>query len=79
MKQPSSEVRGKSRGGSFVARVAREDEAEWFDTEMGQRHYLGAGRPVGDYLRQIVEVEGRRVGLLVWGPAWPLDVRPSVR
>ena len=32
-------------------------------------HYLGAGRPVGDYLRQIVEVNGHTVALLVWGPA----------
>lgn len=50
-------------------RVAQEDEKVWFDTQMGQLHYLGAGRPVGDYLRQIVEMDGRRVALLVWGPA----------
>jgi Domain of unknown function (DUF4338)/DDE_Tnp_1-associated len=69
MKQPSSEVRGKSRAGSVVARVAREDETGRFDAEMGEKHYLGAGRAVGDYLRQIVEVEGRRIALFVWGPA----------
>jgi hypothetical protein len=44
-------------------------ENEGFDAQMGQHHYLGAGRAVGDYLRQIVEGEGRPVALLVWGPA----------
>lgn len=36
---------------------------------MGSQHYLGAGRPVGDYLRQIVEIEQQPVALLVWGPS----------
>jgi hypothetical protein len=35
-------------------RVAAEHEIEWFDAQMGQHHYLGAGQPVGDYLRQPV-------------------------
>ncbi len=42
---------------------------EWFDAQMGRHHYLGAGRSVGDYLRQIVEVEGQPAALLAWGPA----------
>lgn len=50
-------------------RVAGEQETEWFDAQLGQHHYLGAGRSVGDYLRQIVELNGQRVALLVWGPA----------
>jgi len=29
----------------------------------------GSRRPVGDYLRQVVELEGEPVALLVWGPA----------
>jgi hypothetical protein len=41
----------------------------WFDHLLGEHHYLGAGRPVGNYLRQVVEKEGRPVALLVWGPA----------
>jgi len=49
--------------------VATEAEYRWFDEQMGQHHYLGAGRPVGDYLRQIVRVRERPVALLVWGPA----------
>jgi len=44
-------------------------EVEWFDGLLADKHYLGAGRPVGDYLRQIVEVDGKAVALLVWGPA----------
>ena len=54
---------------ALQVRVAGEQENEWFDTQMGQHHYLGAGRPVGDYLRQIVEREGQPIALLVWGPA----------
>jgi hypothetical protein len=50
-------------------RVAAEAETKWFDAQMGQHHYLGAGQPVGDYLRQVVEAEGQPVALLVWGPA----------
>jgi hypothetical protein len=54
---------------ALQVRVAEESENQWFDTQMGQHHYLGAGRPVGDYLRQIVEREGQPMALLVWGPA----------
>jgi hypothetical protein len=32
-------------------------------------HYLGADRPVGDHLRQVVTRAGRRVAILAWGPA----------
>ena len=49
--------------------VARAKAAEWFDRQLGDHHYLGAGRPVGDYLRQVVVLEGQPVALLVWGPA----------
>ncbi len=41
----------------------------WFDGLLAEHHYLGAGQPVGDYLRQVVEREGQAVALLVWGPA----------
>lgn len=50
-------------------RIASAEEHAWFDQQMAEHHYLGAGRPVGDYLRQIVEVHGRPAALLVWGPA----------
>jgi hypothetical protein len=38
-----------------------------FDQQLAAQHYLGAGRPVGDYLRQSVERNGQPVALLVWG------------
>ncbi len=50
-------------------RVPAEGELGWFDQLLAQKHYLGAGRPVGDYLRQVVERDGQPVALLVWGPA----------
>lgn len=49
--------------------MARDEQLEWFDAQLRDHHYLGAGRPVGDYLRQIVTVRGRPAALLVWGPA----------
>ncbi len=50
-------------------RLVPEHEVAWFDEQLATHHYLGAGRPVGDYLRQIVEVDGRPAALLVWGPS----------
>jgi len=50
-------------------RLVPEHEVPWFDEQLAAHHYLGAGRPVGDYLRQIVEVDGRPAALLVWGPS----------
>jgi len=41
----------------------------WFDGLLAEKHYLGAGQSVGDYLRQVVDVDGKPVALLVWGPA----------
>ncbi|MSU66423.1 MAG: DUF4338 domain-containing protein, partial [Opitutus sp.] len=43
--------------------------AAWFDQQLSAHHYLGAGRSVGDYLRQQVKMRGRVVALLAWGPA----------
>jgi hypothetical protein len=54
---------------SVNVRVASDAELTWFDGLLADRHYLGAGRPVGDYLRQVVEVDGKAAALLVWGPA----------
>lgn len=74
MKQPKSNVTTRDnetteRGGAVTVRVAAAAEMAWFDTQLAERHYLGAGRPVGDYLRQIVTVRGQGAALLVWGPA----------
>jgi hypothetical protein len=49
--------------------VPQDHEVKWFDEQLATQHYLGAGRPVGDYLRQIIERDGQVVALLVWGPA----------
>jgi len=48
--------------------IAPADSA-WFDQQLADRHYLGAGRSVGDYLRQLVTVRGQPAALLVWGPS----------
>ena len=57
------------RGAAVTVRVAAAAEIAWFDAQLAARHYLGAGRSVGDYLRQIVTVRGQVAALLVWGPA----------
>ena len=53
----------------MVVRVPSADEVSWFDGVLRGHHYLGAGHPVGDYLRQVVDVNAKAVALLVWGPA----------
>lgn len=69
MKDSINPVQGKAGGSALKVRIAGQQESGWFDGQLGQHHYLGAGRAVGDYLRQVVELEGQPVGLLVWGPA----------
>jgi hypothetical protein len=54
---------------TLIVRIAAQEELAWFDGLLAQKHYLGAGRAVGDYMRQVVELEGEAVALLVWGPA----------
>jgi hypothetical protein len=56
-------------GGAIEVRVAADDQLEWFDGLLADHHYLGAGRPVGGYLRQVVLLDQQPVALLVWGPA----------
>lgn len=40
-----------------------------FDETMGDLYYLGAAKPTGDFLRQVVVCDGEWVALLAWGPA----------
>lgn len=54
---------------SLRVRVCPEHQIRWFDRQLRDNHYLGAGEPIGDYLRQIVEIDERPAALLVWGPA----------
>jgi hypothetical protein len=69
MKRQSEPQTSQCAPSSLVVRIPREEEVQWFDGCLKDNHYLGAGRPVGDYLRQIVELDGQPVALLVWGPA----------
>lgn len=66
---PALENETTESGAAATVRVATVAEREWFDQQLTERHYLGAGRSVGDYLRQIVTVRGQVAALLVWGPA----------
>jgi hypothetical protein len=69
MKAPQISEQTKIDSSDLEVRVATTQEIAWFDQQLGEHHYLGAGRPVGDYLRQIVRWRGEPVALLVWGPA----------
>lgn len=69
MKAQNDLVAVENKRESVSVRIALDAERAWFDRLLADKHYLGAGQPVGDYLRQIVEVEGNPAALLVWGPA----------
>jgi Druantia protein DruA/DDE_Tnp_1-associated len=58
-----------SQRAEIAVRVPSDKEVQWFDGLLADHHSLGAGQPVGDYLRQVVELNGQAVALLVWGPA----------
>ncbi len=68
-----TEAASTNKNDSACAEVAvetiRESQVAWFDQQLADGHYLGAGRAVGDDLRQVVKVRGRAAALLVWGPA----------
>jgi len=44
-------------------------ERKRFDALLGQYHYLGESRAVGDAMRMVAEIKGEWVGLLMWGSA----------
>lgn len=69
MKAQTKPVATEGVSDSINVRVVKDSQVEWFDGLLAEKHYLGAGRAVGDYLRQVVEVDGRPAALLVWGPA----------
>ena len=54
---------------TLSVRVPALDQSAAFDQLLAARHDRGAGQPVGDYLRQLIERDGQPVALLVWGPA----------
>ena len=47
---------------------SKEDQA-WFDAQLDSFHDLGATTPIGNFLRQIVEIDSKPVALLAWGQA----------
>jgi len=49
--------------------VVTPEDQKRFDRLLGQYHYLGETRPVGDFLRQVAILDGEWVGLLAWGSA----------
>ena len=69
MRTPLSAKSAAPPGPALTVRVPAPEQVAWFDGLLADQHYLGAGRPVGDYLRQVVERDGLPVALLVWGPA----------
>lgn len=69
MKTPLNRAAAVSGRGGIEVRVATDDQLAWFDGLLADHHYLGAGRPVGDYMRQVVLRDQQPVALLVWGPA----------
>jgi len=69
MKAQSLCVLSEEPSAPVIVRVPSEQVVSWFDGLLADKHYLGAGRPVGDFLRQIVDLNGKPAALLVWGPA----------
>jgi hypothetical protein len=49
--------------------IEEEAEKKRFDQLMGEYHYLGETRPIGDFLRQVATINGEWVALLAWGAA----------
>ena len=60
-------VRGETKALETI--VVPKAEHGRFDELMGDLHYLGSTRPIGDFLRQVVVRNGKWVALLAWGPA----------
>jgi len=66
-KKTGRTTRGKSKELEII--VVPKSKYARFDELMGDLHYLGATRPVGDFLRQAVVRNGEWIALLAWGPA----------
>ena len=53
----------------MIIEVVGSKDRQRFDDLLGEFHYLGESRPVGDTLRMAACLEGHWVGLLLWGAA----------
>jgi hypothetical protein len=67
--KPKTDSNSPAKNAGLQVLICPEHQIGWFDQQLRDHHYLGAGRPVGDYLRQIVQRDGVPVALLVWGPS----------
>jgi len=56
-------------GKPVTIRVLGARDHKRFDTLLGSYHYLGQSRPVGDTMRLVAQIDGKWVGLLMWGSA----------
>ena len=69
-KQPISTRHLQRMGQDLCVRTGTDPKGiASFDEQLAQGHYLGETPPVGDFLRQLVERQGKPVALLVWGAA----------
>jgi len=55
MKAQSLSVLSEEIPAPVIARVPSEQEVSWFDGLLADKHDLGAGRPVGDYIDPILQ------------------------
>jgi len=63
-------MKSEQREPELKVEVVNDAEAkQWFEEQMAEQHYIGASRDVGDFMRQVVKLDGRAVALLAWGPA----------
>lgn len=56
-------------GTPLIVRVIQRKETSRFDSLMGEFHYLGESRPVGDTLKIVAQKGDEWLGLLMWGSA----------
>ena len=52
-----------------ISVITDKNDIKRFDKTLGEYHYMGETRPVGDFLRQVALCDGQWVGLLAWGSA----------
>lgn len=61
--------RNAGAGNRLEIIVVRSADVRRFDRLLGEYHYMGETRPIGDFLRQAAVLDGQWVGLLAWGSA----------
>ena len=67
--EPSASRPPAGRPSLHVRPLYTPEEDTQFDALLGEHHYLGESRPVGDFLRVVVELEGEWAGLFTFGSA----------